>query len=225
MRFNPLMLALMLMVLAPPAATQGPSGPAPAESVQPHSMVSVMVDPALNDGRLVVRLAAQNRGTAPTPFGPSSVAIKTAAGEPIALVPLAQLVDDVRIAAGQPVDSVPVTSQAGGQSNRVLESNTGGQTDVSTYTGGMAVAGSEVTRRQASPKKVKPTISKEEADRQAAALKSAILQDTILQPTQIAAGQLVSAPLPFKKGDDRTIHLWVRIAGDEHGFTLLAPSK
>lgn len=85
-----------------PAMAQAPAAKVTAaDSVQPHSSVSIAVEPTLSDGRLVVKMAVQNRGTAPAPFGPSGVSIAKIGGERIVLVSLQKLVDDVRIAAGQ----------------------------------------------------------------------------------------------------------------------------
>lgn len=101
-----------------------------------------------------------------------------------------------------------------------------GRVDVSSYTGGMGISGDENLRRSKSDRgKSKATISPVEANRQIQALNAAILQDQVLQPNQIAAGQIVSEPLKFKKSEDRTLHLRVHVASDEHGFTIMAPTK
>jgi hypothetical protein len=47
----------------------------------------------------------------------------------------------------------------------------------------------------------------------------------MIQPGQIRVGQIVSQKLKFKKGEDRTLYLKIRIAGDEHSFTVAAPSN
>ena len=93
------------------------------------------------------------------------------------------------------------------------------------YTGGSAIGPAEFVRRtkQVSPKS-KPSIDRATAETQIAALKQAILQDSTIRPGQITVGQLVSQKLNFKKGEDRTLHLRVRIAGDEHSFTVAAPA-
>lgn len=219
-----LLIAVALLVAltpATPAAAQG----AMAESAKPNSSISVAVEPALSDGRLIVKIAAQNRSAAAVPFGPASVAIAKAGGASIPTIPLAKLIEDVRFAAGAvapPAGGVPSSSAYSAPQLNVRD----GRVDPTGYTGGSTIGRDEVIRRtgrRADGKK--PSLSMDEANRQIAALQLAILQDKLLQPRQVAAGQVVSEPLKFKKGEDRTIHLWVRIAGDEHSFTLAAPGK
>ena len=70
----------------------------------------------------------------------------------------------------------------------------------------------------------KHLIDRKTAEAQIAALKQAILQDQTIAPGQIAVGQVVSQKLKFAKGEDRTLHLRVRLGSDEHGFTIAAPS-
>jgi hypothetical protein len=89
--------------------------------------------------------------------------------------------------------------------------------DVTGYSNSSAVGSTESVRWS------KPSIDRKTADAQIAGLKLAILQDQTIAPGQIAVGQIVSQKLKFAKGEDRTIHVKVRIAGDEHGFTIAAP--
>ena len=213
-----------LMAISVPAAAQAPAATgAVAESALANSSVSIAVEPALNDGRLVIKIAAQNRSKAAIPFGPASVSVAKPDGEAIALRPLDRLIDDVRVAAG--LAPVQVQGTTGAYAAPIMPVNSEGQVDVSGYTGGMAVAPDENIRRVRSRTKAKGSISAEDADRQIATLNAAILKDSTVQPGQVAAGQVVSEPLKFAKDEDRTLHLRIRIAGDEHGFTIAAPKK
>lgn len=196
-----------------------------AESKLPHSSVSVAVEPQLDDGRLVIKIAAMNGTAAPVPFGPGSVSISSVAGQPIALSSLQKLINNVRLAAGMKPEAVPFsTPTAGAYAAPQMQVNSAGQADVSNYTGGSAI-GSEEAIRQSNTlsQRSKPSIDRKTADAQIATLKQAILQNTTIAPGQIAVGQIVSEKLKFKKNEDRTLHLRVRVAGDEHGFTLAAP--
>jgi hypothetical protein len=201
-------------IAAPPAAEI-------ADSKQTQSTVSVAVEPQLSDGRLVIKVAAKNNSAAPVPFGPGSISISTVAGQPIALSPLPKLINDVRVAAGDaseaPAGGAP-TQGAYAMRQQPRGADGSGQMDVSGYSAGSSLASAESTRWS------KHLIDRKTADAQIAALKQAILQDTTIAPGQIAVGQVVSEKLKFKKGEDRTLHLKVRIAGDEHGFTIAAPS-
>ena len=214
------------VVLASPVAAAAPPAPQVADSRQANSIVSVAVEPQLNDGRLVIKVAAKNGTAAPVPFGPGSVSISTAAGQPIALSSLQTLINDVRTAAGMTAVREPAAvPSAGVYATPQTQVDSGGHMDVSNYTGGSAV-GSEEMIRQSNPRseRSKPSIDRKTADAQIAGLKQAILQDQTVAPGQIAVGQVVSEKLKFKKGEDRTVHVRVRIAGDEHGFTIAAPS-
>ena len=196
-----------------------------AESKLPHSSVSVAVEPQLNDGRLVIKIAAMNGTAAPVPFGPGSVSISSVAGQPIALSSLQKLINNVRLAAGMKPEAVPFsTPTAGAYAAPQMQVNSAGQADVSNYTGGSAI-GSEEAIRQSNTlsQRSKPSIDRKTADAQIATLKQAILQNTTIAPGQIAVGQIVSEKLKFKKDEDRTLHLVVHIAGDAHGFTIAAP--
>lgn len=211
------------IVSAAPAAA-APASPTLAESKLTHSSVSLLVDSRLNDGRLVIKIAAKNGTAAPVPFGPSSISITRPTGETIALNSLQQLVDDVRMAAGMATEAVPGQAPTpGAYAAAQTQVDSTGHPDVSGYTGGSGIAADEIIRRRATTKS-KPSIDRATAQAQISALKQAILPDAAIQPDQIAVGQVVSQKLKFKKGENRTIYLRVRVAGDEHSFTLVAPS-
>ena len=221
-----LLLVSAALSFAAPVFAAPSAQPSAAESKQAHSTVSVLVDPQLNDGRLVVKVAAQNKSGAAVPFGPASISIAKPSGEVIALIPLQSLIHDVQIAAGMATEAPAARSPTQGAYASPQMTMRDGKVDVTGYTGGAAVGGDEYIRRsnQQAPK-TKPSISKQQAEAQIATLRQAILQDTTLQPGQVAAGQVVSQKLTFRKGEDRTLHLRIRIAGDEHGFTIAAPAS
>lgn len=217
--------ALMIGVPLPAAAVQNAAAQAVADSTQPNSSVSLAVEPLLSDGRLVIKMAAKNLGSAPVQFGPSHVRISKPSGEVIALYPFHALVNDVRIAAGLEIEEAPGGRPAAGTyaAPQLPVDNTG-RVDVSGYTGGSAVAPDETIRRS-QRRRPKASIGKEDAERQIAVLESAILQDSMIPPGEIAAGQLVSSKLQFGSGEDRTLHIRIRVGSDEHGFTVAAPAR
>src|SRR3954451_18384832 len=111
-----------------------------AESKLAHSSVSVAVEPQLNDGRLVISVAAKNGTAAPVPFGPGAISISTVAGQPIALSSLQKLINDVRVAAGMKPQAAPLGAPtAGAYAAPQMQVNSAGQADVSNYTGGSAI--------------------------------------------------------------------------------------
>jgi hypothetical protein len=201
--------------------------PAPAaESKLASSTVSLAVDPKLDDGRMIIRIAAQNRSSAAVNFGPSNVTIQRLDGVAVPLVPLDSLVDDVRAAAGMKVERVVAPAPTAGAYAAPQNSvNSAGMIDTSgNITGSTSIASAETVRQSTRERRRKPTIGKAEAERQIAALKQGILQEKTIAPGHVAAGQIVTAPLKLKKGEDRTLHIWVRLAGDEHTYTIAAPA-
>jgi hypothetical protein len=208
-------IALSLLLLAaPPALAQ--DAPAPIVSNGPVSNVSFSADAKLSDGRLVIRIAAQNLGTAPVAFGPANVRV-TLAGKPVALVPLARLIDDVRVANGLPAEGSSTSDEVVRQVAPPIMTNNSGQKDVTGYTGGTATtAAAPVNTRRAV--RVKPEAAAA-AEAQIAALKAAILTDRSIAPREVAAGQLVTEKLKLK-GKDRALAVTVTIGDDTHSFTL-----
>ena len=202
------------IVLASPV-TAAPAAPEIADSKLANSTVSVAVEPQLNDGRLVIKVAAKNGSSAPVAFGPASVSISTVAGQPVALSSLSKLINDVRTAAPAG-DALTQGAYAMRQQSGAQDGS--GRMDVTGYTGGSAIAPSETVRWS------KHSIDPKTAEAQIAGLRQAILQDQTVAPGQIAVGQIVSEKLKFKKGEDRILHLVVHIAGDNHAFTIAAPS-
>jgi hypothetical protein len=207
------------------ASSVAAAEPQVAESKLAHSSVSVAVEPQLNDGRLVIKVAAMNGTAGPVSFGPGAISITTVAGQPITLSSLQTLINNVRVAAGMATARAPgEVPIAGVYATPQTQVDSTGHMDVSNYTGGSTV-GSEQMIRQSNPRSEgsKPSIDRRTADAQIAALNQGILQDTMIQPGQIAVGQVVSEKLKFKKGEGRTLHLVVHIAGDAHPFTIAAP--
>jgi hypothetical protein len=212
------LLCAAILLASPVRAA--PAAPGIADSKLANSTVSVAVEPQLNDGRLVIKVAAKNGSSAPVAFGPGSVSISTVAGQPVALSSLSKLINDVRTAAG--MASAAPAGEAPTQGAYAMRPQSGaqdgsGRMDVTGYTGGSAIAPSETVRWS------KHSIDPKTAEAQIAGLKQAILQDQTVAPGQIAVGQIVSEKLRFKRGEDRTLHLVVHIAGDSHPFTIAAP--
>lgn len=206
------------MMLATPAAAQDVFEG--VTSTQPSSAVSVSAERRLNDGRLVLRIAAQNRGSAPVAFGPASIRV-TVAGEPVALVPLATLVADVRAAAGlEPEPGAPTTQLNTGESPAMMTNNEG-QRDVGTYTGSM---GSQVTIASARRRKPASADAVAAAEAQIAALEAGVLTDGTIAPGGLMAGQVVSEKFKLRRKRDRGVDLVVTVGTESHSFHFDAPS-
>lgn len=210
-------LALLAVLGAPPAWAQDIH--AGITSTQAATAVSVSADPQLSDGRLVLRIAAQNRTSAPLAFGPANIRV-TLAGKPVALIPLDRLIADVRIAAGLAQESDVTLDNAGSQAAPPILTNNSGQKDVSGYTGNMG-ASSAAPIRVRRTKKVAPA-EVAAAEAQIAGLKAGILTDRSIAPGEIAAGQVVTEKL--RRGRDRAVELSITIGGETHSFKFDAPA-
>jgi hypothetical protein len=183
-------------------------------STKTAGAVSISADPALSDGRLVLRVAAQNRTQAPVAFGPASVRITAAAGESITIRPLAALIAEARSAAGmEEPGAVSVVAAP------AITTNNAGQKDVSGYTGGMGTVVAQGTRKR----KPRPA-DIAAAEQQIAALKAGILADAMIAPGQLAAGQLVTEKIRFPGKRERGLVVTVTLAGEEHSFRFDAPA-
>jgi hypothetical protein len=213
MKLRTTLLPLLLASAAPLAAAALQDA---TVSTKAASSVSVVAEPALSDGRLVLRIAAQNRSQAPAAFGPASVRIATASGETIAIRPLAALIAEARAGAGMEAAG----SVSGFSENPALLTNNSGQKDVTGFTGGMnAGVARSSSRRKPRPAEVAA------AEAQIAALKAGILADAMIAPGQVAAGQLVTEKLKFRDKRERGLVVTVTLAGEEHGFKLDAPAS
>lgn len=200
---------LPLLLMSIPVAAQDIK--AGITSTKPASTVIVSAEPARSDGRLILRIAAQNRSQAPVPFGPASVKIATAAGEPIAIHPLATLIADARGTRRDERGAVSGVAEA-----PAMGTNNAGQRDVSGYTGSMGTAVAQGSRKR----KAKPDPA---VEAQVAALQAGILADAPIAPGQVAAGQLVSEKIKFANRRERGVVVTVTLAGEEHRFAFDAP--
>ncbi|AQR73456.1 hypothetical protein [Sphingomonas sp. LM7] len=204
-----LRILLPLMLASVPAAAQDIQ--AGITSAKTAGTVIVSADPALSHGRLVLRIAAQNRTQAPAPFGPASVRIATAAGEPVPIRPLGALIADVRGEGGETRGAVAGVVEA-----PAIGTNNAGQRDVGGYTGSMGTAVAQGSRKR----KAKPDPA---AEAQVAALRAGILTDGTIAPGAVVAGQLVSEKIKFRNKRERGLVVTVTLAGEAHSFAFDAP--
>jgi hypothetical protein len=209
----------LLLAAAPAALAQ--DAPAGITSNGPESNVSFSADARLSDGRLVLRIAAQNRSARPVTFGPASVRV-TLADKPVALIPLARLVDDVRVAAGLPSEGGVTRDELTSQPAPPILTNNSGQKDVSGYTGSMGAAGGAPIAPRRSVRLKPEELAAVEA--QVAGLKAAILTDRSVAPGEVAAGQLVTEKLKLR-GRERAVKVTVTVGDDTHSFEFDAPKN
>jgi len=189
-------------------------------STKDHGVVSVMSDPTLSDGRLVLKVVAMNRTQMPASFGPQDVKLFTAAGTPVKLMSLDQLVQEVRAAAGGGTDTM--THGPAVHAGPMMGHDSYGRPDVSGYTGGNdRMNGMDVTQtRTVAGKAVKDDPSVQE---QIANLSAAILHDLTIAPAAVAGGQVVTEKLKFARKEAHDLRLVVGFNGEQHEFEFAAP--
>ena len=189
-------------------------------STKDHGVVSVMSDPTLANGRLVLKVVAKNRAEAPASFGPESVKVFTAAGTPVKLMSLDQLVQEARTAAGGEADTMAHAPTV--HSGPIMGHDSGGRPDLSGYTGGNdTMNGMDANQaRIVSRKSVKDDPKLQE---QIANLNAAILHDLTIAPAAVAGGQIVTEKLKFARKEAHDLHVAVEFNGERHEFDFAAP--
>lgn len=214
--------AAVLLGSVGPALAQ-PAAPAELRSQKPGGLVVVQPEPALSDGRLVMRIVAFNQTTAPVNLRASDITITTATGAPVSLIPLSELIQQARVAAGAPREDL-TTYGAGVGAPQGLSTHMTAQTSVDNFTGGAGMAAAAVAGA-ASSRSAKPLSAQAQAalDAEVAGLKAAILDSAEIAPRVAAGGQVVTEKLKFKGADRRGLKVSVSFAGEVHAFTLTAP--
>jgi len=180
--------------------------------------VSVMADPTLSDGRLVLRVVAQNRTKSDAGFGPENVKISTAAGTAVKLLSLDQLVAETKAASGG--DSGAMARSAVSHSGPIMSHDASGRPDVTNYTGGnTSMNGIDVNQaRSQRSGKVDPKVQQ-----QVDALNAAILHNLTIAPAAVSGGQVVTEKLKFARKEAHDLHLVVEFNGEQHEFNFPSP--
>lgn len=214
--------ALPLIVLLSVAAPALAQDIAPADGKPGTDIVSagtigdihVVAEPTLANGRLVLHIAAVNRGKAVASFGPADVSIAAADGAAIAIIPRDTLLAEA--GGGKPGPNSATASS--GYAAPALTANGAGQLDTTGYTGTMGtVASGGVPQdtldrnRAALPK---PNV---------AALDSVLLKQINVKPNGVEGGQVVSERLKLR--GDRIVVVTALFAGERHVVRLPAPKK
>jgi hypothetical protein len=208
-------------------ATQSSSAAAMGlSSSKERGVVSIVSEPALSDGRLVIKIVAFNRRTEPAGFGPANVQISTAAGKPVALVPLAQLIREMQKAAGANTRQASNTDHnPSDYSHRGIPTSGvggGGEPDVSGYSGADNPTSGVVSSHTRATSGAR-AMSDAQLEANIAALNAGILQPMTVAPATAAGGQVVTEKLKFSRKDPRALHLVVTFNDEPHDFDFEVP--
>jgi len=206
-----LFFAAALLAGAPSALAQEPiGGDATAGLVSRTSKAEVhlIADPTLNDGRLVLKIVVLNLSGTAQPFGPDAVQV-SAGAMPIALASRATLL------AGLSGADKAGEETAHAHAAAALPVTASGQTDVTSFTGGMAAGTGGI-----------PNASLDRAERRANPKAAAALDAVLLKPMIIAAnsadgGQVLTERLKRSRTPEVTVA--VAFAGEAHRFAVRVP--
>jgi hypothetical protein len=195
-------------------------------STKDHGVVSVVVEPQLSDGRLMMKIVAFNRTREPASFSDANVKVTTAAGNTVALIPLEQLIRDEQRAVRSQNEKISVSdhnpsnySHPGIPTNGV---GGGGEPDVGGFAGANNPTSGVVSSHT-------PTAATPHADPQLDArianLNAAILHPMTIAPATAAGGEVVTEKLKFSRKEPRTLHVLVDFNGEQHEFQIEAPRE
>lgn len=202
------------------AGTDGGGSPA-MTSTKDHGVVSIVPDPVLSDGRLVFKVVAFNRMRTVTAFGPEDVKVFTAAGQPVGIESLEQLVQEARGARGTAQRNVTAGYSPGDVGGPLASPDRSGRVDVSAYTGSArAVEGVTSTAGTGRPA---PGGDDPKLKAQIAALNAAILHPLTIASAAADGGQVVTEAIKFARKDERSLRVVVAFNGEEHEFRIKAP--
>jgi hypothetical protein len=191
-------------------------------STKAHGVVKLVSDPTLSDGRLVLKVVAFNRTSLPSSFGPEDIKVFTAAGQPIAVMTLEQLVQETKAASGPSDKGGSTFHDPSSYSGPTLTHDSAGRPNVGNYTGAagnntgslMSSRTSMDERARADDKQLQPRID---------ALNAAILHAQSITAASAAGGQIVTEKIKFGRKDEHALRVVVDFNGEQHEFDFAAP--
>jgi hypothetical protein len=204
------------------ATAQAPAAALNTQSDKPQGMVTLTSDLVLNDGRLIIKVVAFNKGAAPASLKPEKITVSTAAGKAVPLASLAQLEDETRAAFGGPPAKRPDDYATAAAMQRPTIITPSGEPDVSGYTGG---AGTSTTVSAARTKKKVDGPDSPELLAALAGLRAGILQGVSVEPRSAAGGNVVTQAFKFSRKEERKLKLALEFAGELHEFEFEVPRQ
>lgn len=220
-------LIVALVAAGTASAAADDTATQPPSSTKDRGVVSISLDPALSQGRVVMKVVAFNRTREPAAFSDADVKIFTAAGKPMALVPLERLIEEVS-GSSSPRRPVSADHSPTDYAHRPIPTTGGaGEPDLSGYTGaGNPTSGVVSTHTQVDTRPAgKTSVPDAATQQQIASLKAGILQSLIIPSAQAAGGQVVSEPLKLARKESRELRVTVDFNGEQHEFHVLAPRE
>jgi len=217
--------------IAPPAVAGVESSKAAVAGLtsrQPAGVVSIMSDPALAEGRLVLKVVAFNSTSAPVAFGPGDINVSTMSGTSVGLIPLEQLIAEAQSAVGPQGEDrqVAMGHDPNNYGYRHLPHDGvggSGALDVAGYSGAATPTSGVISPHTHATPSGGTGGDDAALQVQIANLNAAILQPMSIAPASAAGGQIVTEKLKFSREDHRALRVQVRFNGEQHEFTFTAP--
>lgn len=213
----PVLSVLLALTASASGAAGSPAGEIRSEA--PGGSITLAADGPPTGMRLAVRLAAYNRGATPASLASADVAVATAGGATLRLVPLQQLEAEARASLGQPGGGL-FQAQSTRNDNAAIHDSTGNVVE-GAY-GGAAAGPSpaEQAVREQQLEQSNPRLAQ-----QLSALRAGILQSMDVPPGHAAGALLVIDKVRFGRKDARTLIVTVRFNGDVHRIELPVPAE
>ena len=219
-----------MLVIAIAAGWVALSTPGPASAADPVTAIpgaavtssktsgdiSIVPEPHLVNGELILKVVALNHSQKPATFGPEDIRISTAGGRSVSIMSLAALIAQVKADAQGGSTGSYNSSYTPGPATTY---NQFGQPDVHNFSGNSAPLGGQVNPETP----VRTGADGAALQRQIASLEAGVLEDISIAPGEVKGGEVVTAPVSFHWREKHTLQIVVRFNGEEHEFELPAP--
>ena len=213
------MFAIVTAVAATAVWAATPAG-APMTSTKTAGQISIVPEPKLVNGELILKVVALNSAQKPATFGPEDIQVSTADGKTVPIMSVDALIAQVKASArGDQGGSGYNSSYTSGPAATF---NKSGQPDVHNFTGSSAPIGSEINPE--APVRTGPA-DNPALEQQIANLKAGILQDVTIAPGDVQGGEIVTERIRFHWREKHTLRIAVHFNGEEHDFELPAPPE
>lgn len=216
-------VASMAVWAAQPASAADPTSAASGAMTATQSLgeVSIVPEPNLVNGELILKVVALNQSQKPATFGPQDIQISTADGKAVPLMSLDALIAQAKASAGAaPRGSGSYNSSY--TSGPTATYNHSGQPDVHNFTGSSAPLAGQINP-EAPVGGTRFSIAA--LARQIASLRAGILQDVTIGPGEVKGGEVVTERIKFHWREKHTLHVTVRFNGEQYDFELAAPPE
>lgn len=202
-----------------PANAADPVTAAPGAALtssKASGVISIVPEPHLVNGELILKVVALNHSQKAATFGPEDIRISTADGRSVSIMSLAALVAQVKADAQAGSTGSYNSSYTPGPATTY---NQFGQPDVHNFSGNSAPLGGQVSPEAP----IRAGGDSAAVQRQVASLEAGVLQDISIAPGEVKGGEVVTGRISFHWREKHTLQIVVLFNGEQHEFELPAP--